>query len=246
MKGFARKFTLQLASTSGQVIGYVKCAGSPLARQRLSNEFHLLGKLPPGAGPVPVKYGSVGGYDALLLSVVRGKPLRPLIPLPESVRDFSASLLGAECCSFESHPWVQAHVSQSDQMQCFSEPLVKRKWPVAIQHGDFGPWNLMKSAEHGLTAIDWEYGDDSGFPGLDLAQYVLQVTGLIRRWSPAHASEYAISQLMCDKHLNLTRTEAAALVRMAAYQSYQNTGIEGHAPSDWAQVWRRGVWEDAT
>jgi hypothetical protein len=247
MKGFAQKCTLQLAGESGEVIGYVKCAesASPLARQRLRNEFHLLSRLPFGVGPVPIKFGSVGPYDALLLSVVRGKPLRPIIPLPEHVRDFSASLLGADCCSFESHPWVEAHVSQSDQMRRLSEALTGRKWPEAIQHGDFGPWNLIKSVESGLTAIDWEYGAQSGFPGLDLAQYVLQVTGLIRRWQPARARQYAISQLMSEKHLDLTRTEATALVRISAYQSYQNTAMEGHAPTDWAQVWRRGVWEEA-
>jgi hypothetical protein len=245
MKGHARKCTLQLADDSGMVIGYVKCAESTLARQRLRDEFHLLGKLPPGAGPIPMKYGSVGNYDALLLGVVPGKALRPTIPPPQEVREFTASLLQAHHYNFESHPWVQAHSRRSEGMLRFFQPLADREWPVAIQHGDFAPWNLIKSAERGLTAIDWEYGLHSGFPGLDLAQYMLQVTGLIRRWSPAQARECVISQLLSDEHLHLTRREAAALVGISAYQSYQNTAIEGHPPTDWAQVWRRAVWEVA-
>jgi Phosphotransferase enzyme family len=245
MKGHARKCILQLADDSGMVVGYVKCAESPLARQRLRDEFHLLGKLPPGAGPIPLKLGSVGNYDALLLDVVPGKALRPIVPPPHKVREFTRALLQPDFYTFESHPWVQAHSDRSDEMRRFFEALSRRTWPVAIQHGDFAPWNLIEGADGGLTAIDWEYGDYSGFPGLDLAQYVLQVAGLIRRWSPTQAREYVISQLMGDEHLHLTRGEAAALVGISAYRSYQNTAIEGHLPTDWAQVWRRAVWEEA-
>ena len=49
----AQKCTLQLADASGRVSGYLKCAESPLARQRLRDEFELLGRLPPGIGPTP-------------------------------------------------------------------------------------------------------------------------------------------------------------------------------------------------
>jgi hypothetical protein len=245
MRGSARKCTLQLADRSGRVVGYIKCAESTVARQRLKDEFDLLTALPPGVGPVPIKYGCVGSYDALLLDVVPGRPLRPVVPPTREVRDFSASLTRAEFHSIESHPWVQGRAYVSDVLRRFLELLAHRDWPAAIQHGDFAPWNVMESAERKLTAIDWEYGTLSGFPALDLAHYVLQVTGLIRRWRPPQAREYAIGQLMQDDHLQLTRTEAAALVCMAAHQAYETTAIEGHAPTDWAQVWRRGVWEGA-
>ncbi len=245
MKGFARKCTLQLADDSGSVIGYIKCAESPLARQRLRDEFDLLGRLPIGVGPVPIKYGSMGCFDALLLGVVRGTTLRPMIFPPLPVREFCGSLIGTQYYDFESHPWVQGHDCRSDEMLRYFEVLAHRKWPVAIQHGDFAPWNLIRNPERGLTAIDWEYGRHSGFPGLDLAQYILQVACLIRRWSPARAREYAISQLICDEYIAVTRREAAALVGIVAYESYQNATIEGHPPTDWAQVWRRGVWEEA-
>jgi hypothetical protein len=48
-----------------------------------------------------------------------------------------------------------------------------------------------------------------------------------------------------DEHLNLTRREAAALVGIAAYEAYQQTTMEAHIPADWAQLWRRAIWEAA-
>ena len=49
MPGSAQKCTLQLADDSGRVSGYLKGAESPLARQRLRDEFELLGRLPPAS-----------------------------------------------------------------------------------------------------------------------------------------------------------------------------------------------------
>jgi glycosyltransferase involved in cell wall biosynthesis len=243
--GPARKWTLQLADNSGRIVAYVKCAAYPLARERLAHEFRLLSRLPAGVAPIPVKYGSLAGYDALVLTVVHGKRLRPTIELSAQLHAFTRLLLGADQYSVESHPWVQARGYRSGEVTRLLEELVHRQWPVAIQHGDLVPWNLIAGEDGRLTAVDWEYGFAAGFPVVDLAQYVLQVARLIYRWSPARARESAIRQLLQDEHLNLTRREAAALVGIAAYEAHQQTTMEAHIPADWAQLWRRAIWEAA-
>jgi hypothetical protein len=245
MKGSARKCTLQLSDSRGEVIGYVKCADATLARERLQNEFTVLGSLPPGVGPIPLKYGSVTGLDVLVLGVVPGAPLRPLVPPSPAVRAFVRRLTGGEVHPLHAHPWVLAHRPPGTDMARFLDALGARAWPVAIRHGDFAPWNVIEDADGRLTAIDWEYGEQAGFPGLDLAQYVLQVTGLIRRWAPARARACAVSVLMSDEQDHLTQREASALVGIAAYEAYEHAAAEGHAPTDSAQVWRRAVWESA-
>jgi glycosyltransferase involved in cell wall biosynthesis len=240
-----QKYTLQLEEETGQIVAYVKCAGDPLARKRLNHEFTVLSSLPGDVGPSPVKYGSVAGYDALVLKAVQGRRLRSTPALSAPLRIFSRSLLMPRNYSLESHPWILTQTSCSGEVARLFEKLVHRQWPVAIQHGDLAPWNLIEGRDGQLTAVDWEYGLECGFPGLDLAQYVLQVARLIYRWHPEKARQYAMAQLLHENQMDLTPNEAAAVVAIAAHQAYQNTADEGYLPTDWAQLWRRAIWEAA-
>jgi hypothetical protein len=237
------KLTAQLVNENGGVVGYLKCAHYPLARQRLRHEYALLGRLPPGVGPRPLKYGSVVGHDVLLLSAVSGTTQKALLDPPLALRRLCRSLVGTTTYGLAVHPWVQAHPDRSGGSARLLEALAARAWPVAIQHGDLAPWNLIQHPLRGLTAIDWEYGLARGFPGLDLAHYVLQVAVLVKRLRPADARARAIRHLLADEDLALDGKEAAALVALAAHKAYRNVSLAGHPPTSWAQAWRRSVWE---
>jgi hypothetical protein len=243
MPGPARKVTAQLADDRGRVVGYVKCANSPLARERLSREYRLLLLLPQGTGPVPVKYGSAGGYSFLLLNPVPGRTLKAAVAPHRELRRLNHVLSGGQGAAVESHPWMQELTRQGDgAMTDALEALVGREWAVSIQHGDLAPWNLIRDRTGRLTAIDWEYGLAAGFPGLDLAQYILQVAALICRWRPDRAREYAIHELQRDPYLMVTRRQAAALVGLAAYQAYGNATSDSFTADHSLQVWRREIW----
>jgi aminoglycoside phosphotransferase (APT) family kinase protein len=185
----------------------------------------------------------VAGHDVLLLDAVSGTTQKALLDPPPALRHFCHSLVGTTSYDLAAHPWVQAHQNLSDGSVRFLEALAGRLWPVAIQHGDLAPWNLIHHPRRCLTAIDWEYGLVSGFPGLDLAQYVLQVAALVKRLRPDDARAHAIRHLLADDGLALNGKEAAALVGLAARMAYRNVALAGHSPTSWAQAWRRAVWE---
>jgi hypothetical protein len=111
--------------------------------------------------------------------------------------------------------------------------------PVVIQHGDFAPWNIYQDSSGIMTAIDWEYGTLVGFPFLDQAFFMLQVTMLMNRWSPVRAREFAVQKLTKV----VSDRQAHAIVKLAAFDAFHKSLDDGHGPDDPNQRWRRAVWE---
>ena len=50
-----------------------------------------------------------------------------------------------------------------------------------LEHGDFAPWNLIKTKERGLIAFDFEYFHDNGLEFLDELKYHYQVENLLKK-----------------------------------------------------------------
>lgn len=244
MPGADRKLVAQLADSTGTVVAYLKCASKPLARQKLRHEYRLLRELPKGVAPVPLKYGSIDGLDALLLAPVEGKPLRPKLPPPPDLRDFTASLATETVRPFQDHPWFrQERGGVPSPVESSYAVLSRRSWPVVHQHGDLAPWNMFRTPERSLTAVDWEDGSSDGLPGLDLAHYLLQVAGLVFRWPAGQARDYVVRYLARDRSIDLSEAEAGAIVTLAAHGAYRHALRCGHRDDDPTQRWRITVWE---
>jgi hypothetical protein len=244
MPGAGRKVVARLTDSRGEVVGYLKCAGSELARHSLRHEYQLLKLLPPGAGPVPQRYATLDDVDALLIAPISGKMLRATLPPPRDLSAFACSLATTAHIELERHPWMRRVLHwHGPAVESSFGVLSRRKWPVAIQHGDLAPWNVFRTHDGRLTAVDWEYGRSAGFPGLDVAQYILQVACLCYRWSPRESRDYAIRCLSGDELLHLSVSEAAAMVTLGAYNVFQLAFAHGHAPGDPTQRWRQAVWE---
>ena len=243
MPGGAQKLTAQLVDASGHVVGFLKCGARPLARQRLRIEHDILARLPAGAGPRALKFGAMGSFDALLLAPVEGQHLRSSLPPPTALTPFLAALQSPSMLALDDHPWFARHGSNRDPVAVHLDLLSKRSWPVVVQHGDLAPWNMLRSHEGRLVAIDWEYGRVDGLPGLDLAQFVLQVAMLIERCAPTSGHIRAAALLERDRSLGLTREESLALVALAAFEAHTNADEEGLPLEDPRQRWRRAVWQ---
>jgi hypothetical protein len=241
----AQKLTAQLVNLDGSVAGYMKCAARPGARQRIRNEYQLQCDLPPGAAPRPLKYASMGGMDALLMEPVQGRSLRAALPPPGELPAFAGSLSTSARYPVHLHPWVCGReLAMQVEVESILGDLSAREWAVVRQHGDLVPWNLVRKAGGGLTAIDWEYGCNEGFPGLDLAHYVLQVASHIHRWAPARSRVYATRYLL-ESGLDVNSREAGAIVKLTAYLAFQHARMDGYGPDAPVQLWRRLVWGDA-
>jgi hypothetical protein len=248
MANRAQKLTAQLVASDGRVTGYLKCAASDLARERLGNEYDLLRLLPPEAGPRPLKLGVLAGMDALLMQAVPGRLLRAALPPPRELVEYTVSLHTPDRLAVREHPWFRSlDLVPYPELRAAAVALERREWPVVRQHGDLVPWNVLQlqGAAGRLTAVDWESGCAEGFPGLDVAHYLLQVAALICRWTPERARTYAIGYLV-DYGDGLSPAEASAIVALAAYNAFANTLIDGHGVDDPLQIWRRSVWTGAT
>jgi hypothetical protein len=244
MPGTGRKVVARLTDSRGQVVGYLKCAASVPARRSLRHEYRLLRLLPPGAGPAALGYQARGFFETLLLAPVAGHMVKATLPPPRDLSAFACSLAATADIDLERHPWMRSISHwRGPEVESSLAALSGRKWPVVIQHGDLAPWNLLRTHDGSLTAVDWEYGRSAGFPGLDLVQYLLQVACLCHRWSPSDSRDYAIRWLTGDGRLRLSVSEAAAMVTLGAYNVYQLALEDGHGPGDPTQQWRQAVWK---
>lgn len=238
-----QEITVQLWDERGRVAGYLKYAEKEAARRRLRHEWFMLHNLPDRIGPKPIKFGLLGRGEALLQSALPGKKLPVSLPPARDLIDFLDSLVVLPPMPLAEHPWVRSMRDHGPlDLEASFEPLAGRSWPVVVQHGDFVPWNLLRTPDGRLGTIDWEHGTPEGFPHLDLAHYILQVLALIYRWPPSRAVRYATEQMARQSSLALNGAEAQAVTRLAAYDAYWKYLEEGH-PETGLQAWRRAIWE---
>ena len=241
----AQHFTVQLWDEKGRVLGYLKYGESDAARMRLRREWFMIENIPPGVGPEALKYGDLGNGEALLKNALPGKPLPTSLPPPEALIDLLDSFVTLPAVSTDAHPWVRRIRQRgAPEVDAWLEPLAARKWPVAVQHGDFAPWNLLRAPDGRVMAVDWEYGALNGLPLLDLAYYLLQTLALIHREDPLAAARYTAAYLSGQPSLSLTDAEARALIRLAVYDAYLKSLEDGQPPDSRLQEWRRAIWKN--
>lgn len=241
--GPTQKCIIQLVDLSHLPIAYLKFGKSPGAIQRIEREFSVLSQLPDSIGaPRALWCGTVAGGTALMISAELGTPLGAQLPPPREVVDFLKSMPVLSTARLESIGWFQRLVGREPQAAQILELLKARTWPVVPVHGDYAPWNILRvPGSPRVKAIDWEYGALDGVMGVDLAFYVLQLSALVFRWSPATGRERAIGMLVST--FQYLQAEADALVRLTALDAYLSAIEDGHAPDSMLQVWRRQVWE---
>lgn len=241
--GPAQKITVQLRDSSENIIGYLKYSDKPAAMQRLAQEFNVLLKLPAGLGPLPLRFGSLGSGEALLLSPLPGKKMPSFLPPPSELSIVLRAMLLSTQYSIYDHPWIQTLSEKSDLgFDMWLKPLAGRRWPTVILHGDFAPWNILQDMNR-LNLLDWEYGSLEGFPYMDLVYFMLQVAALVYSWKPSEAFRYIEIYLSRELQGFLDAFEIRSLIRLSAYSAYLQALQDGHKPDAPIQNWRRAVWE---
>ena len=203
-----------------------------------------MSRLPPDVGPKVLEFGSFADGEALLIGPVVGKQVPANLKPPAACSDFLASLSTPSRMHLEDHPWVRhIRAQEGADVEKWFEILSAKTWPVVIQHGDFAPWNLLLRPDGTLAAIDWEYGTLEGFPYLDLAYYILQVSALIHRYAPPQGLARSVTYLTRQSRSSLSDEEAEVVTRLAAYDAYLKSRADGQLDTDNLQAWRRGIWE---
>lgn len=179
------------------------------------------------AGGSPAEPG-----NAVVFEPVQGKglPARlPRSPSGPSWREVDAFLArlaaaagpetsraGARGVAADRHPGLVALRDGHPRASDWIASLSGHAWPVTIEHGDFAPWNLLRTTE-GLRAIDWEDARLEGFPGFDLVHFVIQTGVLMHHWTAERVRHYAEERL---QDTGLTAQQAGAVVKLAALRDY--------------------------
>lgn len=236
--GPAQKVTMQLWGPDG-VSAYLKFALSHWARERLNQERTVLEALPSGCGPALLKYGRVADGTGLLATAVNGNPHRTQLYPSRQALTLLARLEHEQRRPIETHPWAEALRQRNDPaVDRVLGQLAGRDWPIVIHHGDFAPWNVVVTRQHGAVAVDWEYGQVYGFPYMDVAYWILQVGYLIFHLSPELGAVRATEFLAT----RLGPRYADAIVRLTALHTHEVAEEEGHPATEPFQSWRWAVW----
>jgi len=240
----AQKVIVQLWNEN-QIVGYIKYAENHRARVRLDQEYQMLSSLPTNLAPKPLKYDVFLNGLALVTKPISGKMLRPCLPPRPVVSKFLKTLTLSTLYSVEKHPWVQKlEENHMSQIEPWITALTTHKWPIAIHHGDFAPWNIFHIKDDQFSLVDWEYGDIEGFPYIDLAYYLLQVAMLIYRWPPSRAKSHAKNCICHSLWSELSPAEAEAIINLTVYNAYQQAEADGHSADEPMQVYRRAIWKE--
>ena len=192
-----------------------------------------------------IKYGSMNKGMGLFLTPVSGKQLPPTLFPSKNVLDFLKTFKKSNPVILEKHPWVNSlHNQFGQEVNHWLYALSNRKWPVVFYHGDFSPWNIFHTPDGSLRAIDWEYGTPVGLPYLDLIYYILQVARLIYGHTPNMARRCALEFLINTAKEKMTTTEAQVLVKLSAFNAFQQFTADGHPHDSPHQIWWKSVWEE--
>lgn len=227
-----------------RLVAFLKYAEGAFGCQKIQSEYRVLCAMPDGLAPLPLRCGPVGNGWALLISPLTGRRVKAGLPPQENILRYLKSLVTGPFFEGDRHPWIRSMIMWEDENIVRSLGMLSsRSWPVAIQHGDFAPWNLIILSQSGqLAAVDWENGRIDGFPYIDLAHFILQNASLVYRWSPGKTKGYATACLHRLAWSDLTSQESEAIVKLAALAAYHEyrRSMGGHENA--VQAWREQIW----
>ena len=232
------RVVLQLRDRTGTVIAYLKHATAAEDGRKLQNEYQVASALPQGLGPSILRTGEFRSGFAVLFSPIVGAPIRPTLPPSEPVIEYVGKL---------ARPRREINVAQrwfdlpTQKLKDSAAVLSRRCWTEVIEHGDFAPWNIIDVGSGRVVAVDWEYGKLCGFPGIDLAHYILQTKALVKRSTPSAALQMTCRTLVSLGEPRITSEEAAAIGRLAAFDSYRRESASANGNRA-LQNWLMELW----
>lgn len=136
------------------------------------------------------------GGDWVLLRLPYLGDHAPLVMQDEGVAGLLGSWLGSESDSLGENAWAARllrRVPESAVAPGWHERMRARVVRRALVHGDFAVWNL-RIVEDGLCALDWEWAEESGVAGVDLAHGLRQESFMVRGMTPRRAVSWMLEE----------------------------------------------------
>lgn len=219
--GACRKPVLQINSSEGAVLGYVKSGWNELTNSLVRNEADTIEKLsglsidsfrtpsilytgwwhdryvtiqsPPEGGVSPAP-GILTSQYVEALSELAGLG-KARIPLRESGywRDLLKRVKGVKNGYYRT-------LLEEKGIPRIEEALSGAPLPLHMSHGDLAPWNAYACGGR-LFLYDWEYSREDRPPGWDLFHFIFQTNSFLKKRNPAELT----SGVLNDSYNNLSK-----------------------------------------
>ncbi len=106
-----------------------------------------------------------------------------------------------------------------------AEPRFTSAISSVIEHGDFSPWNLRRTAE-GIAAVDWEDMNGHGLPLYDLAHFFMMNAFVFKRKLPHHWWTTVAVRAHAEQ-MGVADRDLKALVRLVTAKHFLKWKAEG-------------------
>lgn len=178
-----------------------------------------------GAAPRLVAVGTPWGLPTIVETAVDGQPINPaavrqepdtiidavvawLADLAEGAVTAQPARLGAEriarlvdapLFAFEAAmPLTEDERDLLARTRRLAEPLRNAAMPAVVEHGDASHPNLLRRADGGVAAVDWELAEADGLPAHDLVTFLAYVATARATARTPDAQAAAITTALTD------------------------------------------------
>lgn len=231
--GKSKKYIIEIRTSKNDVYGFLKLGTTELATTRLLNEADMLSCLPSGMAPKLLHTGFHENLYYIVLQPIRNSFSKVTI---QKLIQYTNILVTNDLYDLYTHPWITSCQDIFNTSLQWLNPLANRKWPTALFHGDFSPWNIICAASGNIVAIDWELGNKKGFPILDLLYYFYIDFCLVKRSSPNKALKHVVKYIM-PEILNISCTDIFRISRLLSWHVIKTREDDGVGKNDYAINW---------
>jgi thiamine kinase-like enzyme len=191
------KVVLQLQSDS-KLIGYMKVGITASGNQRITNEIKALKLLKHLNTPKLLDSGEYLGHKFVFISAINGEQIELSF---NTVTTLLKSLHSTESQKYfllKDHPRTTQikdclkAAKQNEFMAIFNDLDLVIQTQLCYEHGDFAPWNILKS-DGELALIDFEYFKADGIQEFDLIKYYYQIGSLLKKHKKQQLISYVES-----------------------------------------------------
>jgi thymidylate kinase len=205
-----------------------KVAYGQAGREVIEGEAAALSSLPAGLAGVPRFLGVHHGraFSILRMPYIEGVPLqdRDMNAALTLLRAWISDAPLMPASRFPEWPSILAALNHLGDGKSAIEKLAGLQLKPTVRHGDFARWNLLRTDEGPLMALDWEWAHPAGMPGLDLVHFILQEARLVERLAPANAIRKTIEvldQASCTDYLEGTGWGSGSLLPVIASLAFK-------------------------
>lgn len=183
------------------IIGYLKFGLNNDGVKRLLNEKNAIEILSKVNVVKPlILFDNYKGQPYLILKELTGDIEELTI---DELNSLLIKLKKEKAFGLFEHPRVLQLRTQLDEQKDLQEYKVilneickssKRKYLEVYEHGDFAPWNIIKSSNN-CVPFDFEYFEEKGLEYMDLIKYFYQVGRLLRNYSKLKLVNYITNNI---------------------------------------------------